>query len=246
MSAQQELIIQALEAKTKLKVNRTKRPRDPFKPVPEFCARILKKYGSNQYGQPLYRVIWNESHETEIITGGLWGDTDTVEYRRVTWNSSKPRYILQKWLPPEEFGSPDSFFDTYSHNNNLEGGLWSDPIYPNRGRYEHVYTFANDILENPNYGEYEYPYIWKMILVCQCVDAGKLFTKQEKMDANKAARDAKEHAQKEQMRDVISDAMLPMEGTPYYNKMKEEYERRQKLTAEQTGLPTQGFSQLPR
>jgi len=229
-----DIVTEAVEAKTGEKLSWDGwKTYDPYRETPEFCERLLKMFGKNIYGENIYRVIWGENHYNDQIIGGMWGDTETVEYRIIPDITKK--YILQKWLPPEQLGSPALFYDTNQFNNSIDHGLWSDPVYPTRGRFEHIYTFQNDVIGSPEYGQYEYPSIMKMILIAKCIEAGKLYSKVEKMNANQQARDKKEQDWKNKMQDMVSDSMLPMEGSPYYLKCQAEYERKMAkgLTAEQ-------------
>ncbi len=229
-----DMVVDAVEAKTGEKINWDgKKTYDPYRETPEFCERYLRMFGQNIYGENIYRVIWGENHYNDQLIGGFWGDTETVEYRIVP--DITKRYILQKWLPPEQLGTPDQFYDINTFNNCVDHGLWSDPVYPSKGRYEHVYTFQNDTIGSPEYGNYEYPSITKMILITKCIEAGKLYTKQEQLNARQTAAEKKELEWKNKMQDIVSDSMLPMEGTPYYLKCKEEFEHKMSkgLTAEQ-------------
>lgn len=229
-----ELRLQALEKKLKTTVGRTPPKQiDPHKPVPEFCERFLKQFGRNPYGDPLYRVVWGEGPQNEIITGGLWFDNDKVEYRKVKSPNIK-KYILMKWLPAEMFGSPRTFFSEES--NNVDHGFWSDPIYPWRGRYEHVHTFQ------------EYPSIAYMSTIIIGLRATKLYTKQERINADLARAERERKIKESQLEDLISSEMLSHTGTPYFLKKCAEFEAKKKLSALQIqnkmGMPETGFAQI--
>ena len=229
-----ELKLQALENKLKTKVERLPpKQMDPYKPVPEFCERYLRQFGRNPYGEPLYRVVWGEGPTNEIITGGLWFDTDTVEYRRIKSPNVK-KYILQKWLPAEMFGSPQYFYSEAS--NNIDHGFWSDPIYPSRGRYEQVYTFQ------------EYPNIAYMSTIVMGLKANKLYSKQERINAEIDKAERIQREKESQLESLISSEMLPWHGSPYFLRKCEEFERKKKLSGNQVqkqfGMPETGFKQI--
>ena len=115
----QDKMIENLERKFKTKVNIVRPWDDPnydtTRPVPEYCSRILSRFGTNPYGEPIYRVVWGQSRAMEVVTGGWWPVEDVVEYRRIKVGTTD-KYIVQKWLPAETYGSPELFFSAYSNN----------------------------------------------------------------------------------------------------------------------------------
>lgn len=101
--------------------------------------------GLNRFGEPNFRVVWGGARLTWI--GGRWTDRDangnavreTVELRQVPKYLPIHRWHVERWLPPEVYGSPD---DWYARTTEVEDGLRVPALgpYPSRGEYEHCFT----------------------------------------------------------------------------------------------------------
>jgi len=107
--------------------------------------RVTRAGGVNRYGEPNFRVVWGGSRLAWI--GGRWTDRDahgnvtreTVELRRVPKYLPLDRWHLERWLPPEAYGSPDEWYETTVETEN---GIRIPALgpYPSRGEYEHCFT----------------------------------------------------------------------------------------------------------
>ena len=101
--------------------------------------------GLNRFGQPNYRLVWGWSRLDFI--GGEWSDFDgsgnlirrEIGLRLVPKYEQLNRWHLERWCPPELYGSPSTW-----HLETLEvyGGI---PVlalgpYPQLGDYEHSIT----------------------------------------------------------------------------------------------------------
>lgn len=88
--------------------------------------------GYNHYGEPVFRLMWlPDMTEIGPSPNGPW----LVEYPT---REKDPVWILQKWMPPEAYGSP-AFY-----NLCLDDGIFNramGPAYPEFGRYESVAKF---------------------------------------------------------------------------------------------------------
>jgi hypothetical protein len=136
--------------KTNLAVPLTRRI--PVRGVP---PRLLwyhgdNSWGKNPYAQPLYRVIWSETHF--YLLGGSWPD-GAIEYRWAPYYAGRKEWVLEKWLSPEQFAG--SRFDW--ENSQMDGFLDAHGMtvytmgpYPAHGWYEHCYSFPSD--SEPNLG----------------------------------------------------------------------------------------------
>ena len=122
--------------------------------TPESVARVLEiAGGSNRFGEPNYRAVWGWNRLAWI--GGKFEDRDEhgvlirerVELRREPKYPQVNRWHIERWVPPETYGSPrDWYSQTIEH-----AGAQSVPAlgpYPSRGDYEHCFT-----LETPR-GEF--------------------------------------------------------------------------------------------
>jgi hypothetical protein len=80
--------------------------------------------------------------------GGVWMDLDgtsRMEMRQVRKYGSTPVFHLEKWVPPEAYGSWESWEleNAYKlENNTPELGIQIIGAYPHRGEYEHSYQLS--------------------------------------------------------------------------------------------------------
>jgi hypothetical protein len=122
--------------------------------TPESAARVLTLAGGkNRFGEPNYRAVWGWNRLAWI--GGKFEDRDDhgalirerVELRREPKYPQLNRWHIERWLPPEAYGSPRQWYaQTVEH-----AGAQSLPAlgpYPSRGDFEHCFT-----LETPR-GEF--------------------------------------------------------------------------------------------
>jgi len=79
------------------------------------AARITRAGGTNRYGEPNFRVVWGGARLTWI--GGRWTDRDAhgnvsreaIELRQVPKYLPVDRWHIERWMPPEFYGSPDQW-----------------------------------------------------------------------------------------------------------------------------------------
>jgi hypothetical protein len=110
--------------------------------------RIARAGGLNRFGEPNFRVVWGGSRFTWI--GGRWSDHDAhgnqtrerIELRRVPKYSPENRWHLERWMPPEAYGSPESWL---AQTVETENGIRVSALgpYPSRGDYEHCFTLES-------------------------------------------------------------------------------------------------------
>jgi len=115
--------------------------------------RLLHAGGTNRYGEANYRAVWGWNRLAWI--GGKFEDRDTagnlvrevVELRREPKYAAVNRWHIERWMPPETYGSPRQW---YAQTVERENGLSIPALgpYPCRGEYEHCFT-----LQDP-YGEF--------------------------------------------------------------------------------------------
>jgi hypothetical protein len=110
-------------------------------------SRIAHAGGWNRLGQPNFRVVWGWSRLSWI--GGKWTDRDAhgnilrevIELRRVPKYLPHDRWHIERWLPPETYGTPEAW---RSLTLEREDGILIPALgpYPSRGEYEHCFTLA--------------------------------------------------------------------------------------------------------
>ena len=112
----------------------------------ETVARRLELAGGrNRFGEPNYRVIWGWNRLAWI--GGKFEDRDEhgtllrerIELRREPKYPAVNRWHIERWVPPEMYGSPRAW---YAQTNEIANGRTVAALgpYPSRGEYEHCFT----------------------------------------------------------------------------------------------------------
>lgn len=109
--------------------------------------RVNQGGGWNCFGQPNFRVVWGWSRLSWI--GGKWTDRDasgnvvreSIELRRVPKYLPHDRWHIERWLPPETYGTPESW---RTLTLEREDGILIPALgpYPSRGEYEHCFTLS--------------------------------------------------------------------------------------------------------
>jgi hypothetical protein len=117
--------------------------------------RVAKLGGKNRLGMPNFRIVWGGSRLH--LVGGMFKKVVMVDVDDAVPIIGEPkrqvplvtevaemrslhkyfphRWWLEKWLPPEAYGSPD---DWYQETWNEEAKLHSFGPYPSEGEYESV------------------------------------------------------------------------------------------------------------
>ncbi len=123
--------------------------------TPDSVAQPLERAGGcNRLGEPNYRAVWGWNRLAWI--GGKFEDRDpatgsllreVVELRREPKYPAVNRWHIERWLPPETYGSPRAW---HTQTIERENGISIPALgpYPSRGEYEHCLT-----LEGPR-GEF--------------------------------------------------------------------------------------------
>jgi hypothetical protein len=117
------------------------------------CERMARAGGLNRFDEPNFRVVWGGSRLSWI--GGRWTDRDgegalireEIELRQAPKYIPVDRWHIERWMPPESYGSPEEWF---ARTVEVEDGIRVPALgpYPSRGDYEHCFT-----LEGPR-GEF--------------------------------------------------------------------------------------------
>ena len=115
--------------------------------VPESVARCLELAGGiNRFRESNYRAVWGWNRlawiggkftERDPATGALL--REVVELRQEPKYPAVNRWHIEKWLPPETYGSPRAW---WAQTIEIEGGRSIPALgpYPSRGEYEHCFT----------------------------------------------------------------------------------------------------------
>lgn len=124
--------------------------REIHQPPPELVARLTRAGGLNRFGEPNFRLVWGWSRLCWI--GGRWEDRDAsgallravVELRQVPKYFPHDRWHLERWVPPEVYGSPEQW-DRATVETEDGYRLPALGPYPSRGDWELCFT-----LETPD------------------------------------------------------------------------------------------------
>jgi len=111
-------------------------------------VRVARAGGANRYGEPNFRVVWGGSRLTWI--GGLWTDRDgngnvireKSELRQVPKYVPVDRWHIERWVPPESYGSHELW---YARTTETDNGIRIPALgpFPSRGEYEHCFTIQS-------------------------------------------------------------------------------------------------------
>lgn len=129
-------------------------PRESHNTPDAVAYRLELAGGRNTFGEPNYRAIWGwnrlawiggKFEEHDPATGALL--RQVVELRQEPKYPAVNRWHIEKWLPPEVYGSPAKW---WSQTIEIADGRSIPALgpYPARGEYEHCFT-----LEGPR-GEF--------------------------------------------------------------------------------------------
>jgi hypothetical protein len=107
--------------------------------------RLVLAGGVNRFGEANYRAVWGWNRLTWI--GGKFIDRDetgavireVLQLRREPKYPQVNRWHIERWLPPETYGSPRLW---YAQTTEREDGKSVPALgpYPVRGEYEHCFT----------------------------------------------------------------------------------------------------------
>jgi hypothetical protein len=133
---------------------------------PEVAQELAVAGGLNRFGEPNFRVVWGYNrivpmtgewqeweHSVAKLTDKLTGFSEQRPFirlvRSVVETRQEPKYLpancwhLEKWCPPEDYGSPDLW---RKQGEEVVQGLTVDTAgeFPSRGEYELVMPLTTD------------------------------------------------------------------------------------------------------
>jgi hypothetical protein len=128
--------------------------RETHEPPENVIRRLERAGGINRFGEPNYRAVWGwnrlawiggKFEERDPATGSLL--REVVELRQEPKYPAVNRWHIERWVPPETYGSPRAW---YAQTVERENGVSIPALgpYPSRGEYEHCF-----MLEGPR-GEF--------------------------------------------------------------------------------------------
>ncbi|MGO9642027.1 MAG: hypothetical protein ACLP1Y_12070 [Candidatus Acidiferrales bacterium] len=183
--------------------------------TPDWAERALRLAGGvNRFGLPNYRAVWGWNRLTWI--GGKWEDRgpagellrEVVELREEPKYAPPDRWHIERWVPPEAYGSPRAWF---ANTLETENGLAIPALgpYPSRGEYEHCFT-----LEGPR-GEFVQLTPAIVAHVARAIEFGRGKRPAERRAAILRREDAAEREYDAYADAVLSDAAPAFHGLPF-------------------------------
>ncbi len=183
--------------------------------APESVQRRLALAGGrNRLGESNYRAVWGWNRLAWI--GGKFEDRDEtgallrerVELRFEPKYPAVNRWHIERWLPPEAYGSPRQW---YAQTVETENGLRLPALgpYPSRGEYEHCFT-----LETPR-GEFVQltPAVAERIALA--IEWGRVMPRGDRRAALYAREARADREYEDWAFDVMDDAAPAMRGQEF-------------------------------
>ena len=118
------------------------------RPQPRQCPqewqdRIDERFGTNPYGEPIFRLSWGQT-ET-MRAGGIWMD-GFKGYRDILVARNAPCWMILMWEPAICYGPPELW---YFQNKDEATGLQMLGEYPYHGRYRVLHQLIHrEIFDN--------------------------------------------------------------------------------------------------
>lgn len=91
------------------------------RPYPEWSLHLKRLGGLNRFGDPLYRIVWG------------WSRADYYP------NPLRSFFHFERWLPPEMFGSEESW-EAMNREDEENGNHDLASPYPRKGMYFWIWT----------------------------------------------------------------------------------------------------------
>lgn len=104
----------------------------------EFQDRINAVCGTNQYGDPIFRLAWGQS-ET-MRGGGAWAKDGFKGYRDILVGGNSPCWMIMMWDPPSVYGPPERWYLQFRDDAT---GLQDMGEYPYHGRYRLIHKLIH-------------------------------------------------------------------------------------------------------
>jgi hypothetical protein len=161
-----------------------------------FQDRITKAGGLNRYGGANFRLVWGQTETIRIATHG--------GYKNMLVAFNKPCWILQRWLPPEAYGTPEIY---YAQNYDPETGRQFLGEYPWRGRYETLFMLEAKYVKNGKMISEPLPLnAWTLDMTIPMVKEALHLTEEQAALAVKEVHDREEKAKADELADMLQDA----------------------------------------
>ena len=162
----------------------------------EYQDYLTQLFGVNRFGKPMFKIAWGQSDAMDYAT--------PRGYSQMLTGHNQPCWMIQRWRPPELFGTPAIY---YALNADAETGLCMLGEYPHFGLYETLVMLMRKRYD-PDTHELAIdtlPLEWDLIeKVIPVLEVAERMTESERREAVKAV----ERAENDAMVADIEDRML--------------------------------------
>lgn len=224
----------------------------PSREVPKYLQDFIRmRAGENKYGEPRYRLVWGPDRYEQA--GGEWleweeslgvNDRNYVNRKGEALNKPlrivedlrwvqkypvKDKWVLEKYLPSESFGDPDTWFKAVSPSGKF-------PLlgkFPYEGDYESTgYEFPNEALTEAIIGNAIGRIEHYVDTLPSTMEGRVKRTKYlaQKRDDEKEAKLAAKHL------DIVHDSSLAFSGKPFMAMTGDKRKSDRDATAERIGI----------
>lgn len=195
---------------------------------PEITARLRTIGGSNPYGETLFRVVWGLDRIVKIF--GVWEDwqetkigeggndktirlkSSVTELRDVPKYEPRDCWHLERWCPPEDYGSPEKW---YEMGKEVVDGATLDTAgpFPSQGDYELCFSLTDSGLATGR----PIPLISEVVegLVRALVASKNNYTYAQRRAAIDQQRAAKDEAAVKKYEAVLRNGLRPFQGEAF-------------------------------
>ena len=188
--------------------------RETHETLESVAQRLARAGGCNRLGEPNYRAVWGWKRLAWI--GGKFEDRDEhgallrerVELRMEPKYPAVNRWHIERWLPPEAYGSPRAW---YSQTIERENGVSIPALgpYPSRGEYEHCFT-----LEGPR-GEFVQLTATAAEHIARAIEWSRKFPRSAKRRKLYDSEGREERSYDQWAFDVLDDAISAFHKQPF-------------------------------
>jgi len=183
--------------------------------TPESVAqRLARAGGINRFGEANYRAVWGWNRLAWI--GGKFEDRDEhgalvrerIELRSEPKYPAVNRWHIERWVPPEAYGSPRAW---YAQTIERESGIGIPALgpYPSRGDYEHSF-----MLEGPR-GEFVQLTPAAAEHIARAIEWSRRFPREKSRSRLYDREHRTEHQYEQWAFDVMDDAVPAFHKQPF-------------------------------
>jgi hypothetical protein len=163
-------------------------------------------FGVNRFGHPNFKIVWNQSQFIRL--GNVWHDRDGNEvsgYRDTYQGDGQPCWMIMRWMPPEHYGSPKTY---YRENFEERSQKYRVGEYPWQGRYEIMQALRAKEMVDGKLKISTFPlchYLIDMILPMML--AWQALTLEEQIAANQLAQQEEHKRETEEIAEKMAENM---------------------------------------